>query len=110
MGGVSDKIGEEILILALLTGIQRIWNGVKHVCVHVRVDRPVGCRVVTRSDENGVTLSYGDAQNVNWELFNVSLFNDMSLKKYEEVMQLTYPVNLDDSHIMSIDPEVKCSK
>ena len=58
----------------ILTGVEGVRNGVEHVCVHVCVDSPVRRRrVVPRSDEDGVTLGYGDGDEVDGRLLNISL-------------------------------------
>ena len=55
------------------TGVKGVGDGVEHVSVHVRVDRPVRGGVVARSDKDGVTLRDGNTDKVNGRLFNVRL-------------------------------------
>lgn len=50
------------------TGIEAIWNGVKHICIHVRVDGPVSRWIVRSGDEHRVSL--GDAPLLRVDLEN----------------------------------------
>ena len=48
-----------------LTGVEGWRNGVKHVCVHVRMYGPVGRGIIASCNENGVPLSNGETNKVD---------------------------------------------
>ena len=56
-----------------LTGVEGWRNGVKHVCVHVRMYGPVGRGIIASCNENGVPLSNGETNKVDRRCLNVSL-------------------------------------
>ena len=89
------------------TGVESGWDGVEHVRVHVGVDRPVGRRVVARGNQDRVPLCDCHGKQVDWELLNVSLYEKGVSAGFDlgKIQGKSYTVNLNDTHVVAVDPE-----
>lgn len=73
------------------TGIQCRWYSVEHVCVHVRVYRPIGIRVIAGGHQNGVALGHGQAEEITRGFLDVGLAKSQT--NVDRFNNRTYPVD-----------------
>ena len=80
-------------------------HGTHHIGIHIGMDCPVRVRVVPCSDKNGIALSDRYVQLPNWIRFDISL-RRRSAPKYAKWFWKPDPVDLNNAHFVTVNPEV----